>query len=282
MNSRHKKHATINYLTVDVEEYFQVSAFENVILVENWSSYESRIRQSIDVILEIFDLFEVKATFFVVGWIAEKYPDLVSRIVKSGHDIGCHSYYHKRIYKLSPAQFYDDTRKCKDILEEITGKSVTGYRAPSYSITRESLWALDVLAELGFRYDSSIFPIYHDSYGIPDAPRFAYQLPDSQMVEYPLSTVLYWGRKIPVAGGGYFRLFPYWFIRSSLQRINEVDGQPFVFYFHPWEIDPGQPRINNISSFSRFRHYNNLGKTFGRLQRLLTDFSFQPLPSGNV
>ncbi len=267
-----------NYLTVDVEEYFQVSAFEDVISVEDWSNFESRVVQNVELILDCFSEFNVKATFFVVGWIAERYPDLIIKIIKSGHQIGCHSYYHKKIYSLTPDQFRIDTKRCKEVLEDIGGRPVTGYRAPSYSITKKSLWALGILEELGFSYDSSIFPIYHDTYGIPDSPRFTYRLPDCKLVEYPLSTVLYWGRKIPVAGGGYFRLFPYWFTKMALRKINEIDCQPFVFYFHPWEIDPGQPRVANISSFSKFRHYNNLDKTFDRLKRLLADFTFRPVP----
>ena len=198
---------------------------------------------------------------------------MVKKIAGKGHEIGCHSYSHRLVYNLTPDEFREDTRQAKDILEQITGTKVNGYRAPSYSITKRSLWALDILAELGFQYDSSIFPIYHDRYGISDSPRFSYKLPKQDMTEYPISTSLFLGRKIPVAGGGYFRLFPYWFTKMALQKINNKDEKPFIFYFHPWEIDPEQPKMQNTKPLSRFRHYVNLNKTFKRLEQLLRDFS---------
>jgi polysaccharide deacetylase family protein (PEP-CTERM system associated) len=229
------------------------------------------------VILDILARHGVQATFFVVGWIAEKYPALVQTINRHGHEIGCHSYLHRKIYDLTPEEFREDTRRAKNILEDITGKSVSGYRAPSYSITKKSLWALDILEELGFEYDSSIFPIYHDNYGIPDAPRFEYKLPNNNMTEYPISTSLFMGRKIPVAGGGYFRLFPYWFTKMCLKTINIRENRPFIFYLHPWEIDSNQPRMKRAKLLSKFRHYNNLNKTAERFTRLLEDFSFGPI-----
>ena len=267
----------INYLTVDVEDYFQVAAFENNVSANEWDQYECRVEANTHAILDLFAANQVKATFFIVGWIAERYPDLILEIDSQGHEIGCHSYWHKKIYDLTPEQFKEDTRKAKEILEQIIGKPIQGYRAPSYSITRKSLWALDILADLGFRYDSSIFPVYHDNYGIPDAPRFPYRLEEQGMMEFPISTVRFPPLNLPIAGGGYFRFLPYWLTRLALQRVNRKEKQPYIFYFHPWEIDPDQPRMQGASCKSRFRHYLNLGRTIGRLQRLLNDFSFRPI-----
>ena len=269
----------INYLTIDVEDYFQVSAFEKVIDPSSWHVFESRVEHNTAIILDLLDKKRVKGTFFIVGWIAERYPKLVKQIFACGHEIGCHSYWHRKVYDLSPDTFRQDTYRAKSILEDITGQSVIGYRAPSYSITSKSLWALDVLAELGFQYDSSIFPTYHDNYGIPDAPRFAYRLTMSKMMEYPISTLRITGYNLPISGGGYFRLFPYAFIRNALKIINSKENKPFIFYLHPWEVDPDQPRISNASSLSRFRHYVNLDTTFTRLERLLDDFKFKPIKS---
>ncbi len=266
----------VNYLTIDVEDYFQVAAFDQVIQPDNWESYECRVEQNTQCILKILAEKGISATFFIVGWIAERYPGLVRDIQQQGHQIGCHSYWHKKIYTLTPEQFKADTQKAKQILEDIIGEPVSGYRAPSYSITGKSLWALDILQELGFQYDSSIFPIYHDNYGIPDAPRFSYRL-DQGMMEFPISTVSLLGKNLPIAGGGYFRLFPYTFTRACLRRINQWEREPFVFYVHPWEFDPEQPRIADAGWKSRFRHYNNLDKTETRFRQLLDDFSFGPL-----
>ena len=269
----------INYLTIDVEDYFQVAAFEKVIHPSAWENYPPRVEQNTIKILDLFDLHGVKGTFFIVGWTAERFPGLVKDIAERGHEIGCHSYWHKKIYNLTPEEFRQDTKKSKAILEEITGQPVLGYRAPTYSITKKSLWALDILEELGFKWDSSIFPTVHDNYGIPDAPRFEYKLPSHELKEYPISTAIFLGRRIPISGGGYFRLFPYWFSRYALRRINEQESKPFVFYLHPWEIDPDQPRVANPGWKSRFRHYNNLDQTKERLSRLLRDFSFRPIPN---
>ncbi len=266
-----------NYLTVDVEDYFQVAAFEEIISSDSWGKYECRVVSNTGTILDIFAACQVKATFFIVGWIAERYPDLVLDIDRQGHEIGCHSYWHQKIYDLTPEQFREDTRNAKETLEQIIGKPVQGYRAPSYSITKKSLWALDILAELGFSYDSSIFPVYHDNYGIPDAPRFAYRLEQQNMIEYPISTLQFPGVNLPIAGGGYFRLFPYWFTCMALRRINRKEQQPFIFYLHPWEVDPQQPRIEGAGAKSRFRHYLNLDKTRSRLERLLQNFSFRSI-----
>ncbi len=266
-----------NYLTIDVEDYFQVSAFGDIVTRDDWETFPSRVVPNTQKILKILDVNTIKATFFILGWTAEKHPDLVREISSRGHEIGCHSYYHRLIYDLTPDEFREDTRRAKDALEHITGKKVAGYRAPSYSITKKSLWALDILEELGFDYDSSIFPIYHDNYGIPDAPRFEYELPNHDMKEYPISTSHIMGCKIPVAGGGYFRLFPYWFTKMALKRINSLDKQPFIFYLHPWEFDPEQPRMQNAKRLSKFRHYNNLHKTIDRFSMLLHDFDFCPV-----
>ncbi|PIE63633.1 MAG: polysaccharide deacetylase [Desulfobacterales bacterium] len=263
-----------NYLTIDVEEHFQVSAFEDIIPTSNWHNYESRVAGNTRKILSILNEYNTKATFFVVGWVAEKHPELVKAIQKEGHEIGCHSYAHRKIYDLTPEIFEEDTRKAKNILEDITGEKIRGYRAPSYSITSKSLWALDILEKLGFEYDSSIFPTYHDNYGIPDAPRFEYYHEKHNLKEYPVSTIRILRKNLPVAGGGYFRLYPYWFTRAGLNSINQKEKRPFMFYLHPWEIDPAQPRFQNARFFSRFRHYNNLSKTSGRFKRLLKEFSF--------
>jgi len=267
----------VNYLTVDVEDYFQVAAFEKVISVDSWDQYECRVVANTESVLQLFAEHGVHATFFIVGWIAERYPQLVRSIDQQGHEIGCHSYGHRKVYDLSPEEFQEDTRRARDILTDIIGKPIRGYRAPSYSITKKSLWALDILADLGFSYDSSIFPVYHDNYGIPDAPRYPYYLEQQDMQEYPLSTLRFLGHNLPIAGGGYFRFFPYWFTRSALFRINLKEGQPFIFYFHPWEIDPKQPYVQRASIKSKFRHYLNLDKTKDRLGRLLHEFSFQPI-----
>jgi len=269
---------TSNYLTIDVEDYFQVSAFEDVINPKDWDAMEQRVVGNTELVLSLLADYSVKATFFIVGWIADKFPHLVEIIHNQGHTIGCHSYWHRKVYDLSPEEFRADTLKAKLLLENIIGEPVLGYRAPSYSITGKSLWALDILKELGFIYDSSIFPIHHDTYGIPSAPRFVYQHVNG-LLEYPISTALFLGRRVPVSGGGYFRLFPYWFTRWALQTINEKESKPFVFYLHPWELDPDQPRIHKIRRFSRFRHYNQLQRTQSRFEQLLKDFVFAPLPT---
>ncbi len=273
-------HLMHNYLTIDVEDYFQVSAFADIVPSSQWAAMEQRVPDNTRNILDLLKKYGVHATFFVVGWVAENHPEVVRAIAADGHDIGCHSYWHRPVYELTPGEFREDTIKAKAALERITGGRITAYRAPSYSITKKSLWALDILKEVGFTADSSIFPIWHDLYGIPDSPRFPYRLDPQGIQEYPISTAVFFGKNLPIAGGGYFRLFPYWFTRFALKRINSKEGQPFVFYLHPWEIDNGQPRFRQARMRSRFRHYNNLGKTMGRFERLLNDFDFIPLPGG--
>ena len=271
--------APANAMTVDVEDYFHVAALAEVISRDDWSKMEFRAAASTDRLLELFDRTSVKATFFVLGWVAQKAPELVRRIHAAGHEVACHGLTHELVYRQTPAVFRDETRQSKAMLEDLIGEPVDGYRAASYSITRESLWALDILCELGFRYDSSIFPIAHDRYGIPGAstrPGKIVSPNGSSIVEFPLSTKQLFGMRVPVAGGGYFRLLPYWFTRWALASVNERDSMPFVFYLHPWEIDPEQPRFD-ASWFSRFRHYNNLDVCEARLRSLLADFRFSTM-----
>ncbi|MEO0364751.1 MAG: XrtA system polysaccharide deacetylase, partial [Pseudomonadota bacterium] len=225
---------------------------------------------------KVLDDANTKATFFTLGWVAERYPELVRTIHREGHEVACHGYSHQLIYEQSREVFHQETFRAKRVLEDAIGGAVHGYRAASYSITRRSLWALDTLVEAGFRYDSSIFPVHHDNYGIPNSPRHPYTIETpngGKLVEFPITTSKIAGVKVPVAGGGYFRLFPYWLTRTGLRRVNNVERRPFVFYLHPWEVDPEQPRIE-ASLLSRFRHYNNLRKTEPRLKTLLSDFSF--------
>jgi len=364
-----------NYLTIDVEDFFQVHAFSKLINPTDWDKYESRVEKNTYHILDLLgeaqsiqhlpalgrfkiqnstsaiqnSKFKIRnyyrATFFILGWIAERYPHLVKEIHSRGHEIASHGYGHKVIYQQSREEFREDVRRSKKILEDLTGQEVIGYRAPTYSITNKTLWALQILWEEGYRYDSSIFPIRHDYYGIPHCPRFPFiwnldaptpkildlrpscpaaklpsgpafsppspkqtatdrgaqttdndqrstpsasQLPSRlavqqprYIIEFPLSTLNLFGQRLPIAGGGYFRLFPYRFIRWALRRVNNVEKQPFVFYLHPWEIDPDQPRLNHAGIFSKFRHYSNLHKTRYRFARLLQDFSFTSILNGN-
>ncbi len=264
-----------NALTVDVEDYFQVSAFAESIKPHEWDNHPLRVEKNTHKILDLFDDYQIKATFFVLGWVAERRRDLVLEIARRGHEIACHGYSHQLIYNQSEDVFRQETIRAKKILEDIVQRPMRGYRAASYSITRRSLWALDVLVEAGFEYDSSIFPVRHDRYGIPGSPEFPYILDTPaghKLVEFPISTAKFLGYRLPVAGGGYFRLYPYWLSRAGLRQINRKN-QPFIFYLHPWEVDPDQPRIS-ASRLSRFRHYNNLDKCESRLRSLASDFKF--------
>lgn len=266
----------LNAFTVDVEDYFHVAALSSAISKESWPTREYRVERNTDRLLELLTIKGVRATFFVLGWVAERSPDLVRRIADAGHEIACHGHSHELIYRQTREQFEEETRRAKACLEDIVGRPVLGYRAASFSITRASLWALDVLIDLGFEYDSSIFPVRHDRYGIPDAsprPGPVRARSGRQIAEFPMSTARFLGLRVPVSGGGYFRIFPYWFSRRGLTQINEIAGQPFVFYLHPWEIDPGQPQIR-AGMLSRFRHYTNLDICERRLSMLLTDYSF--------
>ncbi|WP_136526924.1 XrtA system polysaccharide deacetylase [Geomonas ferrireducens] len=269
----------LNALTVDVEDYFQVSAFERYVDREKWDEYPLRVEANTRRVLDLFDSFGVKGTFFVLGWVAKRCPALVREIGARGHEIACHGYGHQLVYRLGKEKFREDVRGAKALLEDVTGNRVAGYRAPSYSITRQSLWALDVLVEEGFEFDSSIFPVYHDIYGLPGAPRFPHLIRRAGGVirEFPLSTyplrVAGHQYLLPVAGGGYLRLFPVSFLRRCIEAINDREGEPAVLYFHPWETDPGQPRIR-AGLKSRFRHYLNLDKTEGKLRTLLSGVRF--------
>jgi polysaccharide deacetylase family protein (PEP-CTERM system associated) len=265
-----------NALTVDVEDYFHVSALAPNIHRDSWNSRESRVVDNTRRMLALFGQFDVRGTFFVLGWVAERYPQLIKEIAAGGHEIACHGFSHRLVYEQSPKEFREETLRSKNMLEDITGTTVLGYRAASYSIVRRSLWALDILVELGFAYDSSIFPVRHDRYGIPDAQRAPHRMTTPagrSIVEWPLAAATILGFRLPVAGGGYFRLLPYWLSRWGLASINRRDQQPFIFYLHPWEIDPAQPRVP-ASWLSRFRHYTNLGKCEERLRRLLGHFQF--------
>jgi polysaccharide deacetylase family protein (PEP-CTERM system associated) len=268
--------AIVNAFTVDVEDYFQVAALAPAIDRASWAQRESRVERNTGVLLDLLSERGINGTFFVLGWIAERHPQLIRRIAAAGHEIACHGFSHQLIYEQTPEEFREETTRSKRTLEELSGRAVNGYRAASFSITRRSLWALDVLIDLGFKYDSSIFPIRHDRYGIPGAnPRpAALTAPSGRtLVEFPMSAASYLGVKVPVSGGGYFRLLPYSVTRSGLRQINEAGGRPFTFYLHPWEVDPDQPRVR-VGWFSRFRHYNNLHRCEPRLRRLLQDFRF--------
>lgn len=264
----------VNALTVDVEDYFHVTAFTTDIDRSRWSSLESRVERNTTRLLELFARHDTRATFFVLGWVAERYPGLVRELYAAGHEIACHGLTHEVIYRQTPAVFREETIRAKGLLEDLTGVRVRGYRAATYSIVRETLWALDILADLGFEYDSSVFPVRHDLYGIPDAPRQPYRVALGRLLEVPLTTVTIAGQRLPCGGGGYFRLLPYSLFKWALRRVNEHDRMPAIFYCHPWEIDPGQPRIVGASLKSRFRHYVNLDATEARLGRLLTDFAW--------
>jgi polysaccharide deacetylase family protein (PEP-CTERM system associated) len=261
----------LNALTVDVEDYFQVSALAPHIDRSSWDQRPCRVERNVRRLLELFAERDAKATFFTLGWVAERYPQLVRDIVAGGHELASHGYGHLRASDQTPEQFRDDIGRAKKMLEDIAGVPVLGYRAPSFSIGYSNPWAFDVLLDSGYRYSSSVYPVRHDHYGMPDAPRFPYQARPG-LVEIPVTTTRLLGRNVPAGGGGYFRLAPYALSRWALRRVNRVDQRPAIFYFHPWEIDPGQPRVSGTSLKTRFRHYVNLARTEPRLGRLLGDF----------
>ena len=266
----------LNAFTVDVEDYFQVSAFEKHVRRDQWDQWESRVVANTQRVLQLLDRHSVQGTFFVLGWVAQRFPQLVREIHACGHEVGSHGYWHRLIYDCSPGDFRDDLRRSRDVLEDAIGARVTSHRAPSFSITARSLWALEILVEEGFSVDSSIFPIRHDRYGIPHAPRRLHRLatPAGGLWEFPPSVARLARMNLPVSGGGYFRLCPLFWTNYCLGRINRHERQPFVFYVHPWEIDPGQPRVPARSKLSRFRHYVGLEKNEGKLDRLLAKFRF--------
>ena len=263
----------LNAMTIDVEDYFQVSAFAPHIARSSWDTRECRVERNVGRILGMLSEKQAKATFFTLGWIAERYPLLVRRIVQEGHELASHGYGHQRASDLTEASFFEDIQRAKGMLEDISGVEVKGYRAPSFSIGEGNLWAFDGLLRAGYRYSSSIYPIRHDHYGMPDSPRHAYQVRPG-LLEVPITTVRLFNRNFPSSGGGYFRLLPYELSRWMLRRVNSAERQSGIFYFHPWEIDTGQPRIPGISSKTRFRHYVNIGRMEDRLSQLLGDFNW--------
>ena len=260
--------------SVDVEDYFSVEAFAGTVSRSSWGSYPLRVERNTMRLLELLERRRIRATFFVLGWVAERVPALVRRIAGAGHELACHSYWHRLVYQLSPAEFREDTRRAKDAIEQAGGEAVYGYRAPSYSITGKSAWALEILAELGFQYDSSIFPIHHDTYGIPRAPRtpFRAATASGSIVEFPLTTFRAGLQNLPVGGGGYLRIFPFWYTRFGVRQA-QAQGVPLIVYVHPWEIDPEQPRVA-AGLKSRLRHYTNLAGTYARLERLCSLAAF--------
>lgn len=262
-----------NALTIDVEDYFQVSAFAPHIARSEWNTRECRVERNVNVILEMLARRDTKATFFTLGWIAERYPQLVRQIVHEGHELASHGYGHERASEQTEAAFFSDIHLAKIVLEDLAGSEVNGYRAPSFSIGSGNLWAFDGLARAGYRYSSSVYPIRHDHYGMPDSPRFAYEVRPGLM-EIPITTLRVLNRNLPSSGGGYFRLLPYALSRWMLNRVNGHDRESGVFYFHPWEIDTGQPRIAGISRKTRFRHYVNIDRMEDRLNLLLGDFKW--------
>jgi polysaccharide deacetylase family protein (PEP-CTERM system associated) len=264
-----------NVFSVDVEDYFHAESFTDIVQRSQWQSYESRVENNTRRLLDLCSEMQVEATFFVLGWVAERFPALVREIAARGHELACHSYWHRLIYKLDPKEFREDTSRAKQAIEQAAGVRVYGYRAPTYSIVTSSLWATEILAELGFSYDSSIFPIHHDNYGIPDAPRFPFRISTASgpLREYPIATFLLWGsRRFPFGGGGYLRLLPWWYNQLGLRHA-QAEGLPVISYTHPWEIDPQQPRLKGRLK-SRLRHYTNLDKTYTRLEWMLSRGGF--------
>lgn len=267
--------AMVNAMTVDVEDYFHVSAFSSVIDREQWDSMPRRVESNVDRVLQVFDDFGVKATFFTLAWVAERHPALIRRIAEAGHEVASHGCDHVRVDHQTRDAFVADAARSKGILEDLSGQPVQGFRAPSFSMGNQTPWAFQVLAEAGYRYSSSIYPIRHDHYGMPDAPRFPFKpTPDGAILEIPITTTIIGGRRIPCGGGGYFRLLPYGLSKRKLRTVTETERRPAIFYFHPWELDPGQPRVADAPRSKRFRHYVNLGRMEGKLRSLLGDFQW--------
>lgn len=264
----------LNAMTVDVEDYFHVSAFSKQVVPSDWGNrFPLRVEQSTDKTLALFERHQVKGTFFILGWVAEQCPNLIQRIAAQGHEIACHGYAHQRANTQTRDEFKADVVRCKQFLEDLTGRKVLGYRAPSFSIDTRNEWAFEVLNELGFIYSSSTYPVKHDLYGVPDWPRFKYQRPEG-ITELPIPTTYFGQRSIPIGGGGYFRLYPYSLSHYLIQRFLKQEQQPYSFYFHPWELDPQQPKMKDAPLKSKFRHYLNLARMECRLERLLQDFEW--------
>ncbi|MBU1479799.1 MAG: DUF3473 domain-containing protein [Gammaproteobacteria bacterium] len=266
----------LNALTVDVEDYFHVAAFEKQITPADWQDMTPRVDRNTRVLLDQFDRNNAKATFFFLGWVAERFPDLVKEVQRRGHEVASHGFSHTRVHQQTPVEFRDDVVKAKDILEQLIGEPVIGYRAPSFSINKQSEWAFEILKDIGHVYSSSTYPIKHDLYGVPDWPQQPYMRPEG-IWEIPMPTLTMFGRQLPIAGGGYFRLMPYWLSSKLISKFIQEDRMPYMFYFHPWEVDPDQPRVAGAGSKSKFRHYVNLDKMEGKLDSLLTQFNWGSL-----
>jgi polysaccharide deacetylase family protein (PEP-CTERM system associated) len=268
---------TLHAMTVDVEDYFHVAALAKMIKPQDWERWPTTVEHNTRTLLDLFDEVQIKGTFFVLGWVAERHGELIREIAARGHEIASHGFSHQLVYKQTPAEFRAETARSKHLLEDLVQRPVLGYRAASYSITRQSLWAIDILAELGFRWDSSIFPVYHDRYGIPDSPTTPYLLQAANgatLLEFPLTTARIGRYRMPAAGGGYFRLYPYALSRALFRRATRDNATPAIFYLHPWEIDPEQPRVKGVGLLSTFRHYNNLHRCLPRLRAMLGEFPF--------
>lgn len=263
----------VNGLSVDVEDWFQVGAFENVIARGEWDSIKTRVEDNVYRVIDLFAEADVSATFFTLGWVAKRHPNMIRRIADAGHELASHGYDHARVFTMDRAGFAEDIRTARAIIEDCSGVAVTGYRAPSFSIDSRTPWAFAELAEQGYAYSSSVAPVVHDHYGWPEAPRFAFKpLPWSPLVELPVTTAMLGGRRVAAGGGGFFRVLPYAFSRWAIRQVNRADGRPAVFYFHPWEVDPDQPRVAHAPLRSRFRHYTGLGKMAGKLRELVHEF----------
>ena len=266
----------LNAFSVDVEDYFQVGAFERAIPRDTWEGFQPRVERNTQRLLELCEKHQVRGTFFVLGWVAERWPQMVRAIRDAGHELGTHGQDHRRVTTLNPREFREDVRRSKRTIEDVAGVEVIGYRAPNYSIVRETLWAVDVLSEEGFQYDSSIFPIRHDHYGIPDFPRFPRPVKTgngSALQEFPISTVRFAGMNLPFVGGGYLRQFPMQFIRWGMRHLNQRERRPAIVYVHPWELDPEQP-VQPVGVLTRLRHYRNLDRTEDRLATLFSEYAF--------
>ncbi|MFT7005513.1 MAG: polysaccharide deacetylase family protein (PEP-CTERM system associated) [Colwellia sp.] len=271
----------INAMTVDVEDYFHVAAFEKNIAISNWSNLELRVEKNTYRLLELFSQHNVKSTFFTLGWVAERCPNLIKTIVEQGHELASHSYAHQRVFTQTQQEFRDDLSKSKQILEDASGQAIIGYRAPSFSINDSNTWVYDILIELGFEYSSSTYPIEHDLYGVPNWPRFKYTRPESidgkTIIEIPVPTFRKGDQNTGIGGGGYFRLYPYWLSKKRIDAYLEAEQQPYSFYFHPWEIDPKQPKISGAAIKSKLRHYLNLSRMEGKVVRLLEDYQWDTM-----
>ncbi len=270
-------HSFINGMSVDVEDYFQVEAFKRTIDVRHWGAMPLRVHVGTERLLALFNKHQIKATFFILGWIADKSPKLINRIAQEGHEIACHSYWHQRVDTMNAQQFREDTYRAKSIIEDIVGKKITGYRAPTYSFSEKTSFAYPILEELGFAYSSSVYPVKHDLYGCPHIPRFPFTASPGGLIEIPISTLRRFGRNWPIGGGGFFRLYPYLLTRWLIKTMHDCDKRPMNFYLHPWELDEEQPRQQGLSFKSRFRHYLNISKTTSRMEQLVSDFKWSTL-----